>query len=70
MCAGAIVQARLPLVVYGAMDPKAGAVHSLFNLLDDPRLNHRAASVPNVLAVECGGLLTQLFKAQRRLGKK
>ena len=70
MCAGAIVQARLPLVVYGAMDPKAGAVHSLFNLLDDPRLNHRAASVPNVLAVECGGLLTQFFQAQRRLGKK
>jgi tRNA(adenine34) deaminase len=70
MCAGAIVQARVPLVVYGAMDPKAGAVHSLFNLLDDPRLNHRAQCVPNVLAAECGGLLTQFFQSQRRLGKK
>jgi tRNA(adenine34) deaminase len=70
MCAGAIVQARIPLVVYGAMDPKAGAVHSLFNLLDDPRLNHRAQCVPNVLASECGGLLTRFFQDQRRLGKK
>jgi tRNA(adenine34) deaminase len=70
MCAGATVQARVPLVVYGAFDPKAGAVHSLFNLLDDPRLNHRAASVPNVLAAECGGLLTKFFQDQRRLGKK
>jgi tRNA(adenine34) deaminase len=70
MCAGAIVQARIPLVVYGAMDPKAGAVHSLFKLLDDPRLNHRAQCVPNVLAMECGALLSQFFQEQRRLGKK
>jgi tRNA(adenine34) deaminase len=70
MCAGAIVQARIPLVVYGAMDPKAGAVHSLFKLLDDPRLNHRAQSVPNILAAECGGLLSQFFQDQRRLGKR
>jgi tRNA(adenine34) deaminase len=70
MCAGAIVQARIPLVVYGAMDPKAGAVHSLFKLLDDPRLNHRAQTIPNVLAAECGGLLSSFFQDQRRLGKK
>ena len=42
MCAGAIVQARLPTLVYGATDPKAGAVHTLYRMLDDPRLNHRA----------------------------
>lgn len=53
MCAGAIVQARIPLVVYGATDPKAGAVQSLYRLLNDPRLNHRAEVVPGVLADAC-----------------
>src|SRR5882757_6708598 len=52
MCAGAIVQARVPLVVYGASDPKAGAVQSLYQLLADPRLNHRAQTVPGVLPTE------------------
>jgi tRNA(adenine34) deaminase len=70
MCAGAIVQARLPLVVYGATDPKAGAVASLFNLLQDPRLNHRAHVIPGVLADRCGEILTRFFADQRRLGKK
>ena len=70
MCAGAILQARIPLVVYGATDPKAGAVHSLFQLLADPRLNHRAQTTPGVLATECGALLTRFFQEQRRLGKK
>lgn len=70
MCAGAIVQARLPVVVYGAADPKAGAVRSLFQLLDDPRLNHRAMIVPGVLATECGQILTDFFRRQRQLGKK
>ena len=70
MCAGAILQARLPLVVYGALDPKAGAVHSLYQMLADGRLNHRAQSVPGVLAAECGSILTRFFQAQRRLGKK
>lgn len=70
MCAGAIVQARIPVVVYGATDPKAGAVHTLFQLLDDRRLNHRAHVVAGVLAAECGGILTEFFQAQRRLGKK
>ncbi|MGC4002033.1 MAG: tRNA adenosine(34) deaminase TadA [Pirellulales bacterium] len=70
MCAGAILQARIPRVVYGASDPKAGAVRSLFTLLDDPRLNHRCEVSSGVLAERCGGLLTEFFRAQRRLGKK
>lgn len=70
MCAGAILQARIPLVVFGAMDPKAGAVTSLFRVLNDARLNHRANVVPGVLAHACGELLTQFFALQRRLGKK
>ena len=51
-------------------DPKAGAVHSLFHLLNDQRLNHRCQIVPGVLARECGEILSQFFQAQRRLGKK
>jgi tRNA(adenine34) deaminase len=70
MCAGAIVQARIPQVVYGAADPKAGAVHSLYRLLDDSRLNHRAEVVPGVLADACGEILTRFFQKQRGLGKK
>ena len=70
MCAGAIVQARVPLVVYGAADPKAGAVQTLFQLLSDRRLNHQAQIVPGVLAQECGAVLTRFFQEQRRLGKK
>ena len=70
MCCGAILQARIPIVVYGATDPKAGAVESLFRLLSDNRLNHRCEIVPGVLADECGRLLTEFFQAQRRLGKK
>jgi tRNA(adenine34) deaminase len=69
MCAGAIAQARLPTVVYGAVDPKAGAVQSLYHLLDDPRLNHRAEVVSGVLAQRCGQMLSQFFQEQRRLGK-
>ena len=70
MCAGAIIQARLPVVVYGAADPKAGAVDTLFKLLHDPRLNHRCLTVSHVLAGPCGELLTRFFQQQRRLGKK
>jgi tRNA(adenine34) deaminase len=70
MCAGAIVQARIPLVVYGAPDPKAGAVDSLFQLLDDPRLNHRCQVMRDVLAGPCGGILSSFFQEKRRLGKK
>ncbi|HEX3870256.1 MAG TPA: tRNA adenosine(34) deaminase TadA [Pirellulales bacterium] len=70
MCAGAIVQARVPTVVYGARDPKAGAVETLFRLLDDPRLNHRCEIVSGVLADECGAMLSQFFRQQRAMGKK
>ncbi len=66
MCAGAIVQARVPRVVYGARDPKAGAVDSLFRLLDDPRLNHRAMVTGGVLANECGMILSQFFATKRK----
>ena len=70
MCAGAIQQARLKQVVYGAEDPKAGAVRSLYQLLDDPRLNHQVEVLGGVLAEECGKLLTDFFTRQRQLGKK
>lgn len=70
MCAGAILQARVPLVVYGAADPKAGAVQTLFRLLDDNRLNHWANVVAGVLANESAEMLTQFFRKQRALGKK
>ena len=70
MCAGAILQARLPVVVYGAADPKAGAVTSLFQLLDDPRLNHRCEVRGGILAEPCAELLREFFRRQRQLGKK
>jgi tRNA(adenine34) deaminase len=70
MCAGAILQSRLPEVVYGATDPKAGAVDTLFRLLDDPRLNHRVQTTSGVLAAPCGEILSRFFQEQRRLGKK
>lgn len=70
MCAGGILQARIPVVVYGASDPKAGAVVSLFRLLNDPRLNHRAEVIPHVMADACGAVLSRFFQAKRQLGKK
>ena len=70
MCAGAIVNARVPRLVYGADDPKAGAVRTLFRLCEDQRLNHRVDVTPGVLAEECARLLQDFFKAQRALGKK
>jgi tRNA(adenine34) deaminase len=69
MCAGAIVQARIPRLVYGAADPKAGAVRSLFRLVDDLRLNHRAEIIDGVLAEPCGQVLTEFFQ-RRRLEKQ
>jgi len=65
MCAGAIVNARLGRVVYGADDPKAGAARSLYRLLEDPRLNHRVAPVRGVLRDECGAVLREFFRARR-----
>ncbi|MCE9533598.1 MAG: tRNA adenosine(34) deaminase TadA [Planctomycetes bacterium] len=70
MCAGAIVQARVPFVVYGATDPKAGACHTLYQITNDPRLNHRCQVVAGVLADRCASILTDFFVAKRRLGKK
>lgn len=70
MCAGAIVNARIPLVIFGASDPKAGAVASLFRMLDDSRLNHRCDVVAGVLAGHCSEILTDFFRRQRDLGKK
>lgn len=70
MCAGAIVQARIPLVVYGATDPKAGAVRSLFRMLEDDRLNHRAQVIHGVLEKPCGQMLSDFFLELRRQGKK
>ena len=68
MCAGAIVQARLPILVYGAADPKAGAVHTLYRLLDDPRLNHRVAVRGGLKAGEAGVLLEEFFAKLRNRG--
>lgn len=66
MCSGAIVLSRIPRVVYGARDPKAGMVGSLGNLLQDPRLNHRCIVTPDVLAHPCGELLRAFFRARRQ----
>ncbi len=65
MCAGAIVQARLDRVVFGAHDPKAGCAGTLMNLLQEPRFNHRTEVVGGVLEQECGGLLSAFFARLR-----
>jgi tRNA(adenine34) deaminase len=65
MCAGALVNARVARVVYGATDPKAGAVGSLMDLCRDPRLNHRLAVTTGVLAEESATLLRAFFRARR-----
>jgi tRNA(adenine34) deaminase len=65
MCAGAIVLARIPRVVFGALDPKAGMVESLGNLLGDSRLNHRCDVTRGVLAAESGELLRSFFRERR-----
>jgi len=65
MCAGAIILARLDRLVYAAADPKAGACESLYNVLDDPRLNHRVAVTAGVLAVEASQLLRDFFATLR-----
>ena len=70
MCAGGIVLARIPMVVYGAVDAKAGACQSLYRILSDDRLNHRCQIVSSVMGEECGRLLSEFFQAKRRLGKK
>lgn len=70
MCAGAIVLARLPLVVYGTTDPKAGACDTLYRITCDPRLNHRSQVLGGVLAEPCARVLSEFFAAKRRPGKR
>ena len=65
MCAGAMVLARLDRLVFGAGDPKAGAVESVFRLLEEPRLNHRIKVTAGVRCEECGVILTQFFRKKR-----
>ena len=65
MCAGAIVLSRIPRVVYGASDPKAGAAGSVLDVLAEPRLNHRPEVAGGLLADECGGLLSAFFSSRR-----
>lgn len=66
MCAGAVVNARVDRLVYGADDPKAGAVRSLYEICTDPRLNHRVELVGGVLADESGDVLREFFRGKRR----
>lgn len=65
MCAGALINARISRLVYGADDPKAGAVRSLFHLLDSPALNHHLSVQRGVLEEECRSLLKQFFENRR-----
>jgi len=69
MCAGTLVNARIARLVYGAHDPKAGAVRSLYQLCEDPRLNHRLEVHGGVLADECADLLKRFFKTARAKAK-
>jgi tRNA(adenine34) deaminase len=66
MCAGALVLARVERLVYGAADPKAGAVESIFRILDEERLNHRVAVTGGVLSERCGAVLAGFFRERRR----
>lgn len=70
MCAGALVNARVLRLVYGAADPKAGACQSLYAICDDDRLNHRVAVTAGVLSEGCSAVLRAFFQHQRSLGKK
>ena len=65
MCAGAIVNARIPRLVFGCLNPKAGAVRTLYALCEDPRLNHRVEVTAGVLAEECGNRLRAFFETLR-----
>ena len=66
MCAGALIQARVPLLVYGALDEKAGAVDSHFGICNSDQLNHRIQVVRGVLETECRELMQEFFRARRR----
>ena len=66
MCSGAILQARIPRVVFGTRNNKAGCCGSIYNLLDEPRFNHRAEITENVMNEECARLMKDFFKYNRR----
>ena len=66
MCMGAIILARIPTVVFGCYDPKGGAAGSLFDLSNDPRLNHRVDLIPQILEQDCSELLRSFFAELRR----
>ena len=66
MCAGALIQARVRLLVYGATDEKAGAVESNFGICDAPHLNHRVEVIKGVLESECRELMQEFFKGRRQ----
>ena len=65
MCAGAIIQARLARVIFGARDPKCGAVGSLYNILTDDRLNHQVEITEGILREDCGEILSRFFQQKR-----
>ena len=70
MCAGAIVQARIPRVVIGSRNPKAGCAGSILNLLDVPEFNHQVELTEGILEVECSSMLTDFFRKLRECRKK
>ncbi|MXW48207.1 MAG: tRNA adenosine(34) deaminase TadA [Gammaproteobacteria bacterium] len=67
MCAGAIIQARIETVVFGAFDPKSGAAGSVFNILNEPALNHQSTVISGILEQECAEILKDYFRAKRDL---
>ncbi|MCL5668548.1 MAG: deaminase, partial [Gammaproteobacteria bacterium] len=67
MCAGAMVHARIKRLVFGASDPKAGAIISVFNILDSGRLNHRVQYASGILSNECGAILSRFFEVRRKI---
>ena len=67
MCAGAIVNSRIPTVVYGCANPKAGCAGSILNVLNEPRFNHRATVIPGVMEEECARLMSGFFLRKRSL---
>ncbi len=66
MCAGALLQGRISKVVYGALDPKGGAMGSLYSLHKDQRLNHQIEVIPGILSETCGELLKEFFRKKRK----
>ena len=70
MCVGAILQARIPQVVFAATEPKGGGVASMYQLLSDDRLNHQCEIIGGVMDMQCGQILTEFFSRKRAMGKK